>query len=94
MPVKVHVTRMLVRHLNVEPEFTADAGTLAELLDVVDGRIEGFRDSVCDETGTVRTYVNVFVNGENVSQDDRGLAVALRDGDQVYILANVAGGER
>lgn len=94
MPVKVHVTRMLVRHLDLKPEFSADANNLGDLLDVVDRNVEGFRDSICDETGRIRTYVNVFLNGENVSQDPRGPNLPLHDGDEIYILANVAGGTR
>lgn len=90
--MKVNVTRMLVRHLGLKSEFLAEAKDLDELLSEVDGEVEGFRDSICDEAGRVRTYVNVFVNEENVTRDPRGLAVPLHDGDEVYILANVAGG--
>ena len=85
---------MLVRHLNLEPEFSIDAKNLGDLLDVVDEENEGFRDSICDETGSVRTYVNVFLNGDNISQDPRGLSTPLQDGDEIYILANVAVGTR
>ena len=92
MPVKVHVTRMLVRHLNTSPEFTADARDLGELLDVLEKRHEGFRDSICDEAGRIRIYVNVFVNGENVRNEDEPLSTPLGDGDEIYILASVAGG--
>ena len=92
MPVKVHVTNMLVRHLNTKPDFEVRARSVGEMLDVVDRDIEGFRDSICDEAGKVRMYVNVFVNAENVSQDGDALAVPLREGDEVYILASVAGG--
>ncbi len=98
MPVKVHVTNMLVRHLNTKPDFEVRAKSLGELLDVVDRDVEGFRDSICDEAGRIRVYVNVFVNGENVSQDhhhhhdDDALSFPLGEGDEVYILASVAGG--
>jgi sulfur-carrier protein len=85
---------MLVRHLNMEPEFSVDAKNLGDLLDVVDKDVHGFHDSVCDETGRIRIYVNVFLNGENISQDPRGLSTPLHDGDEIYILANVAGGTR
>ena len=94
MPVKVHLTRMLVRHLNLEPEFSVEAKNLGDLLDVVDKDIEGFHDSVCDETGRIRIYVNVFLNGDNIRQDPRGLSIPLHEGDEVYILANIAGGAR
>jgi sulfur-carrier protein len=92
VPVKVHVTHMLVRHLDVQPDFAVDAKNLQEMLDSVDRAHQGFRDSVCDETGTLRTHVNVFVNGENVEHERSPRSLALKDGDEIYILANIAGG--
>lgn len=92
MPVNVRVTRMLIRHIDIPPTFSVEATSLGELLDKADRQHEGLRDSVCDETSAIRTYVNVFVNGENVSQGRAPLSVPLKDGDEVYILANVAGG--
>jgi len=94
MPVKVHVTNMLVRHLDTEPDFQVQARSLGELLEVKDQDVEGFRDSICDEAGKVRVYVNVFVNGENVAREDEALSYPLEEGDEVYILASVAGGAR
>lgn len=90
--MKVHVTQMLVRHLNAKPEFTVSARDLGALLDAAEREFRGFRDSVCDESGRIRVYVNVFVNGEIVSQDPEALSTKLSDGDEVYILASVAGG--
>jgi molybdopterin synthase sulfur carrier subunit len=83
---------MLVRHLNAKPEFTVDTKDLGALFDAAEGRFHGFRDSVCDESGRIRVYVNVFVNGEIVSQKPDALSTKLSDGDEVYILASVAGG--
>ena len=92
MPVKVHATRMLVGHLGIPPDFSVEADTLSELLDKTDREHHGFRDSICDETGRIRTYVNIFVNEENVSQRRAPLSLPLHDGDEIHILANVAGG--
>jgi molybdopterin synthase sulfur carrier subunit len=92
VPVRVHVTQMLVRHLNVKPEFVVDAKSLGGLLDEVDREYQGFKDSVCDESGKIRVYINVFVNGENVSQDAEALSTPFSDGDEIHILASVAGG--
>jgi molybdopterin synthase sulfur carrier subunit len=90
--VRVYVTRMLVRHLNTQPEFTVDAKNLGDMLDEIELQCRGFRDSICDESGRIRTYVNVFVNGENVRQDPEALSTPLGDGDEIHILASVAGG--
>ena len=92
VPIKVHATRMLVRHVGVEPDFEVEAKSLGDMIDAIDRSHDGFRDSICDETGSIRTYVNVFVNGENVHTERSPLSLALNDGDEVYILANVAGG--
>ena len=92
MPVKVHVTRMLVKHLGMPPDFSVEARSLGELLDAMEPEHPGFRDSVCDETGRIRAYVNVFVNGDVVRQDPEVLSHALKNGDEVYIIENVAGG--
>ena len=94
VPVKVHVTNMLVRHLDTKPDFEVRAKSLGELLDVVDKDVAGFRDSICDEAGMIRVYVNVFVNGENVGRDRDALSFKLGESDEVYILASVAGGTR
>jgi len=47
--------------------------------------------NVCDETGTVRRHLNVFVNSDNVRDLD-GVDTALTPGDVVTILPAVSGG--
>jgi molybdopterin synthase sulfur carrier subunit len=92
MPLRVYLTQMLVRHLGMEAELTAEAGTIEELLDAIDADHQGFRDSVCDESGRIRIYVNVFVNGRMLGREPSALSTRLSDGDEVHILASVAGG--
>jgi len=93
VPVRVYLTQMLARHLNTKPELAVNARNLEELLDKLDGECQGFRDSVCDEAGRIRMYINLFVNGQNVRPDPDALSTPLADGDEVYILASVAGGK-
>jgi molybdopterin converting factor small subunit len=47
--------------------------------------------NICDETGSVRRHLNVFVNSSHVRDLD-GLDTALAPGDVVTILAAVSGG--
>jgi len=44
-----------------------------------------------DDTGQLRRFVNVYVNGDDVRFID-GLATPLKDGDEVSIVPAVAGG--
>ncbi|MDA4123293.1 MAG: MoaD/ThiS family protein [Thaumarchaeota archaeon] len=94
MPVKVYLTQMLVRHLGIEPELTAEADTVEGLLDSIDVHHQGFKDSICDESGRIRVYVNVFVNGRMLDREPKALSTRLSAGDEVHILASVAGGIR
>ena len=47
--------------------------------------------NICDETGTVRQHLNVFVNTENV-RELSGLDTKLAPGDELTILPAVSGG--
>jgi sulfur-carrier protein len=47
--------------------------------------------SVCDETGSVRRHVNLFVNTSHMGDRD-GLDTALVSGDVITILPAVSGG--
>jgi molybdopterin converting factor small subunit len=47
--------------------------------------------SVCDETGSVRQHVNLFVNNAHM-RDREGMDTALASGDIITILPAVSGG--
>ena len=44
-----------------------------------------------DESGQLRRFVNIYVNGDDVRFID-GLGTPLKDGDEVSIVPAVAGG--
>ena len=58
---------------------------------VVEGQYPGLKDRLCDESGELRRFVNVFVNGEDV-RFLSGLETPLKAGDEVSIVPAVAGG--
>ena len=49
------------------------------------------RSSICDETGTMRRHVNLFVNSSHM-RDRQGIDTPLAPGDEVTILPAVSGG--
>ncbi len=75
------------KHLDVEP-----AGeTLADVLDALAAQHPLLARRIRDETGQVRRFVNVYVDGDDV-RFEGGLATAVRDGAEVQVLPSVAGG--
>ena len=51
----------------------------------------GIKDRLCDESGSLRNFVNVYVNGEDVRFLD-GLNTLTKSGDEISIVPAVAGG--
>ena len=65
--------------------------TLAAVLADLEARFPGLRQRVLEDTGAIRQYVTVFVNGDQVTDGDPA-RVRLKDGDTVHVLPSVAGG--
>ena len=70
---------------------SGEGATLASLVSNLDGSYPGMRERVMDESGQLRRFVNIYVNGDDVRFID-GLGTALKDGDEVSIVPAVAGG--
>jgi molybdopterin synthase sulfur carrier subunit len=75
------------RHLCVD----AAGSTLAEVLDAVAAVYPRLERRVRDETGAIRRFVNVYVDGEDVRYDG-GPAAPVKDGAVIQVLPSVAGG--
>ena len=65
--------------------------TVAELLDRVEVDEPAVVGRIRDETGALRRFVNVYVDGDDVRHLE-GLATPLRAGATVHVLPSVAGG--
>jgi molybdopterin synthase sulfur carrier subunit len=81
-----------LRKLTAEQDTVTGEGTsLGQCITELEQRYPGFRERVCDETGELRRFVNIFINGEDV-RFLSGLATPLKSGDEVSIVPAVAGG--
>jgi molybdopterin synthase sulfur carrier subunit len=69
----------------------ARAGTLAEVISDIDRRHPGFRSRVLDDSGAIRTYVNVYI-GDDDARDKGGTGAAVPDGSEVMVIPAMAGG--
>ena len=67
------------------------ATTVGEVIQALEEQFPGMRFSLCYETGELRQFVNVFVNGENVRDLD-GAGTPVKAGDEIGIIPAMAGG--
>ena len=67
------------------------ADSVAHLIDALEQKYPRLRFKLRDETGQLRRYVRVFVDGEDVS-GSTGVATSLAGSETIDILHSIAGG--
>ncbi len=65
--------------------------TIRDVIDALDHEFPGLRFNFCYETGELRPFVNIFLDGVNVRYLS-GLDTPVQDGAALHILPSVAGG--
>ena len=91
MSIDVRIPAPLRRITDGVDKVSVEGDTVASVIDALDSRYPGIKERLCDDTGGLRNFVNVYVNGEDVRFED-GLATATKSGDEVSIVPAVAGG--
>jgi molybdopterin converting factor small subunit len=61
------------------------------VLDSLCERFDGLGNRICDEAGSLRRFVNVYLGGEDI-RFLNGLDTEVEDGAELTILPAVAGG--
>jgi molybdopterin synthase sulfur carrier subunit len=72
-------------------EVDAQARTIVEMIDTLNVSHPGIKDRLCDDTGELRRFVNIYVNEEDI-RFLKGKETSLKDGDEVSIVPAIAGG--
>lgn len=65
--------------------------TVEQLLHTVKNTHPQVAANWCDEKGRLRASLSVFINGEHIRYR-QGLRTELKEGDDVYVIALIAGG--
>ena len=91
MSVTVRIPTPLQKLTNGQVEVESQGATVTELLENLNRQYPGLKERLCDESGKLRRFVNVFVNEEDIRflQMDQ---TTIKDGDEVSIIPAIAGG--
>ncbi len=93
-PVTVLIPTLLRPYVGGRSEVSLsvpDGGDVASLLDGLGEGRPLLDQRIREETGSLRRYVNIYVDGEDVRRLE-GLATAIPAGATVMIIQSVAGG--
>ena len=92
MSVTVRIPAPLRKVTGEREVVTADGGgSLLETINRLDQEYPGLKERICDESGELRRFVNIYVNREDV-RFLSGLQTTVKAGDEVSIVPAVAGG--
>ena len=76
-----------------QAEIKIEGATVGEVLQKMDSQFKGFGDRIMDNGKTVKRFINVFVNEDNI-RDKKELETEVKNGDTISILPSIAGGAR
>lgn len=90
MAATVYIPAQLRADTGGEHTVRAHGSTIAEVIDDLDKRYPRIRDKLVDVDG-VRRFVHIFI-GEVDIRFEGGLYTPVHDGDEISIMAAIAGG--
>jgi len=91
MPVKVRVPTPLQKITKNQAEVAVNGGSIKELIENLEKNFPGMKERLCDESGKLRRFINIYVNEEDIRFLQRD-ETQLKDGDEVSIIPAIAGG--
>ncbi len=91
MSVRVRIPTPLRPYVGGQAAVSLTGETVKAVLDALLAEAPGLRPQLLADDGTLRTFVNVYVNGED-ARARSGLETRLSDGDELAIVPAIAGG--
>lgn len=91
MSVRVRIPTPLRPHAGGQAALSLSGDTVRAVLAALTEAAPGLRAQLLAEDGSLRSFVNVYVNGEDVRARS-GLETPLADGDELTIVPAIAGG--
>jgi molybdopterin synthase sulfur carrier subunit len=92
MSAKVRIPAPLRRLTKDQAVVDVEGLTVADVILDLEKKYPGLKERLCDETGQIRRFINVFVNGEDIRFKD-GAKTAVPSDAEVSVVPAIAGGK-
>lgn len=87
----VRIPTPLRKLTSEKDEVVISASNIEELIEKMESQFPGIKNRLCDESGNLRRFINLYVNNEDI-RFLNGKETALKDDDVVSIIPAIAGG--
>ncbi len=91
MSAKVRIPTPLRKLTNNEDVVEVNPGTIGGVIAELQSRYPGIKERLLDDTGSVRRFVNVYVNEEDI-RFLQNQETPVKSGDEISIIPAIAGG--
>ena len=91
MGVSVRIPTPLRKITDGKSEVDAAGGNISQIIDNMEQSYPGIKQKLCDESGAMRKFLNIYLNDEDIRFMD-GLATEVREGDTLSLIPAIAGG--
>jgi molybdopterin synthase sulfur carrier subunit len=91
MAATVRIPTPLQRLTNNQAEVRVEGGSVREILNAMETQFPGIKERLCDESGRLRRFVNVYVADEDI-RFQQNEETPVPDGAVVSISPAIAGG--
>ena len=91
MSVRVRVPTPLRKYTQGADEVNAQGSNVKALVEDLEKSFPGIKERLCDESGKIRRFVNVYVNGDDI-RFLQNLETNVKEGDNISIVPAIAGG--
>ena len=91
MTTRVTIPTPLRRFTAEDSRIDVQADTISDILDELDQKYPGLKDRLCEDTGELRRFFNIYVDGEDVRFLD-DLKTKVPAGAEVSIIPAISGG--
>lgn len=91
MALKVRIPTPLRKITGGKDEVLAEGTTVAEVIDDLDKNYPGLKERICDEGGSLRRFVNLYLNDEDI-RFKNDVQTEVKDQDELSIIPAIAGG--
>ena len=91
MAVTVRIPTPLRKLTSDQPEVAAVGSDIESIIENLEANHPGIKERICDESGNIRRFVNIYLNDEDIRFLD-GTATAVTDGDEISVIPAIAGG--
>jgi len=91
MSVRIRIPTPLRRFTAGAEEVSVGGATVGSAVEELEKKHPGIKERLCDDSGRVRRFVNVYVNGDDI-RFLNSLDTPVKEGDEVSIVPAIAGG--